>query len=259
MKHTQLTDELQERASLYAAGAMPESERSEYARHLEDDQCGVCQAEVNELQAAMGMLAFSVAPAEPSPAVRARLMEEARKARPAQISQSFVRRHWLELIVGAAAVASFVVTIAATQANNELRNLTNALVSRINQLETQLAQQGTYLAKLTAPEVRVFDLAGQGRAPQATAKIFWDQPGKKWFFYVKNLPPASSNEIYQLWFVPKTGAPIDAQRFNTDASGSVEIEIDLPPNATDLKAPAVTTEPFPGVDQPTGGFVLLGQ
>jgi len=31
MRHSQLTDDLQERASLYAAGALPESERAELA------------------------------------------------------------------------------------------------------------------------------------------------------------------------------------------------------------------------------------
>ena len=58
MRHEQLTDDLQEQASLFAAGAMTESERKEYARHLEEDQCAVCLSEVNELQSAVSMLAF---------------------------------------------------------------------------------------------------------------------------------------------------------------------------------------------------------
>ena len=50
MRHDQLTDDLQEQASLYAAGAMTEGERKEFARHLEEDQCPVCLSEVSELQ-----------------------------------------------------------------------------------------------------------------------------------------------------------------------------------------------------------------
>ena len=57
MKHPQLTDELQEQASLYAAGAMTESERREYARHLEEDDCTVCRREAREFQAATALLA----------------------------------------------------------------------------------------------------------------------------------------------------------------------------------------------------------
>src|SRR5439155_27376699 len=66
MKHTELTEELQERASLYAAGAMTDSEKLEYLRHLEDDQCAVCRAEVDELQSAISLLAFTVPAASPS-------------------------------------------------------------------------------------------------------------------------------------------------------------------------------------------------
>ena len=58
MRHTQLTDDLQEQASLYAAGAMTESERKEFVRHLEEDQCAVCVSEVKELQSVAAMLAF---------------------------------------------------------------------------------------------------------------------------------------------------------------------------------------------------------
>ena len=73
MKHSHTTEDLQEQASLYAAGAMTDTERLQYTRHLEDDQCGVCQAEVNELQAAASMLAFIAPSVVPSPAVRGRL------------------------------------------------------------------------------------------------------------------------------------------------------------------------------------------
>src|SRR5712691_698108 len=100
MKHLQLTDDLQEQASLYAAGAMTESERKEYARHLEEDQCAVCLSEVNELQSAISMLAFDTASASPSPSVKVRLMEQARNVAPARpvSSMPFLRRYWVQLL-----------------------------------------------------------------------------------------------------------------------------------------------------------------
>jgi len=88
MKHDEFTDDLRERASLYAAGAMTEAERLEYVRHLEEDQCQVCLAEVNELQSAISMLAFSVRPSSPSPDIKAKLMQQAQNAGDGEKSQS---------------------------------------------------------------------------------------------------------------------------------------------------------------------------
>jgi anti-sigma-K factor RskA len=236
MKHTELTDDLQERASLYAAGAMTDSERQEYARHLEEDQCAVCRAEVNELQSAISFLAFTVSPSSPSPSVKARLMEQARNAVPAG-EQPQVGSRWLQWITAAVAVASMAVAFTVIRTNSELRN---------------------NIAMLTAAGVRVVDLAGQGPNGQASGRIFWNQQLKRWFFYVHDLPPVSADKNYQLWFVPKSGNPVSASVFNTLSDGSAEIEIPVPDEITDLKAAAVTTEPAGGLPQPSGGFALLG-
>src|SRR6266566_9468570 len=138
MRHEQLTDDLQEQASLFAAGAMTESERKEYARHLEEDQCAVCLSEVNELQSAVSMLAFSTASRSPSPSVQQRLREQVSVAsgRPIR-SHSLLRRFWVDLIACSAAIAAIVVAFAVTRANTELRGLIDVLNSRIAQLEVQ--------------------------------------------------------------------------------------------------------------------------
>jgi len=139
MRHEQLTDDLQEQASLFAAGAMTESERKEYARHLEEDQCAVCLSEVNELQSAVSMLAFSTASRSPSPSVQQRLLEQARSVasgKPIR-SHSLLRRFWVDLIASSAAIAAIVVAFAVTRANTELRGLIDVLNSRIAQLEVQ--------------------------------------------------------------------------------------------------------------------------
>ena len=80
---------------------------------------------------------------------------------------------------------------------------------------------------------------------------------KRWFFYVKDLPPVPADKSYELWFVPKTGTPVRAVVFNTETNGSSEVEVTVP-EGLDLRAAAVTTEPAGGTDQPTGAFALLG-
>ncbi|MBI4474669.1 MAG: anti-sigma factor [Acidobacteria bacterium] len=256
MRHTQITDELQEKASLYAIGAMPESERVEYARHLEDDGCILCQTEVRELQTVAAFLAFGAPVHVPSPELKARLVEQARNVPAPREARSL---HWIfDFAAGLAVVAACVVLAAATYANRELRNLTFALTSRIHQLEIQAEQQRMLYATLTNPGVRIIDLAGQGTNVAAAGRIFWDQPQRRWLFYIHNLPPAPADKSYQLWFVPTAGNPISAIVFNTEANGSAVLEVDVPPDADSLKAAAVTTEPAGGVPQPTGSFALLG-
>jgi anti-sigma-K factor RskA len=249
MRHTQLTGDLQEQATLYAAGAMTDSERKEYVRHLEEDQCAVCLSEVNELQGAVSLLAFSTAPATPSPAVKERLMEQARsvappRAVPARPSIPWFLRYWTQLIPTGAAIAAVVVAFV--------------LYSRLAQLEVEVNRYEKYVGTLTSPDVRVVDLAGQNANVGAKGRIFWDQSKKKWLFIARDLPRLSPDKTYQLWFVPTTGNPVSAAVFNTMTDGSVQAEIDVPPGITMLKAAAVTTEPAGGLPQPSGQFALLG-
>lgn len=236
VKHTELTDDLQERASLYAAGAMTGSERLEYARHLEEDRCAVCNAEVKELQSAVSLLAFAIPESSPSPRVKERLMEQARSARPV-VEWPRAGIPWLQWASAAVAVASLAVAFTVSRTNNELRRLNS---------------------ELTSASVRVVDLAGQGTNAQATGRIFWNWQQRRWLFYVRGLPPAPADRDYQLWFVPASGNPVSAKVFNTRPDGSYEIEIPIPDDVPGLKAAAVTTEPAGGQPQPSGPFALLG-
>lgn len=259
MRHNQLTDELQERASLYAAGALPEGERLEYARHIADDQCGVCGSETAELQNVMALVAFSIPAAVPPDSLKVRLMDQARNAKPLRPKSAiFFGRWWFELLASAVAVAALVVLASVQFANRELLRLNQLLYSRIAQLELQVSKDDTYLATLTSPDVRVVNLAGQGVHAKASGRIFWDQSRKRWLFYVYDLPRVASNQSYQLWFVPKAGNPISAVVFNTEADGTAQVEIEVPDTASGLKAAAVTTEPAGGLPQPSGPFALLG-
>jgi anti-sigma-K factor RskA len=251
IKHLQLTDELQEQASLYASGAMTESERREYIRHLEDDGCAVCRREAEEFQAVAGMMGLGADPMTPSPSVKTHLMA------PLTPPVKEKSRGWLVWLAAMEAVAASVLLFMVFRDNTELRNATEALRTRVAELESRLQEQQLLMATFTSSDVQVTNLAGQGANASARARLFWDQPRRRWLVYVNNLPPTPATQSYQLWFVPKTGNPVSASVFNTQPDGSAVVDATVPTDI-DLMAAAVTTEPAGGLPQPSGPFALLG-
>jgi anti-sigma-K factor RskA len=258
MTHIQLTDELQERAILYAAGALPEDERREHLQHLEEDGCAVCREAAREFESIAQTLAMGLPHETPSPAVKERLMAQislvpgSLREMPRTPRRALFWTGWL------AAAASWILIAFVFNMNANLRNNVESLSARVAELETQIGSQRTVLASLTSPQVRVVNLSGQGATPQARGRIFWDERQRNWRVYVGSLPPAPAQRTYQLWFVPRTGNPVSASVFNTTGDGSAELDIAIPAGVTEVAAAAVTTEPAGGVPQPTGGFVLLG-
>src|SRR5437879_1559205 len=102
-QHQQITDELQEKASLFAVGALTDDERAEFARHLEEDDCAVCRAEVSEFESAVNLLAFEAPLLTPSARVRQRLMDQAQTA--AQVPKRVPWAAWTAAILGLTTVA----------------------------------------------------------------------------------------------------------------------------------------------------------
>jgi anti-sigma-K factor RskA len=260
MKHERLTDDLRDTAMLYAAGALERTEREAFVRHLEEDRCLICIAEVKDFEAAAQSMAIALPEKTPSENVRKRLLAQAEavssRARqvepPRQRSSIFAWTGWL------AAASTAVATVLVITSNTSLRDQVTSLNSRVVELEGQMSQQRLQLVSLTSPDVRVINLAGQGDTPGARGRIFWNEAERTWRFNIRGLAPTTSDRSYQLWFVPTTGNPVSASVFNTNPDGSIEIDIPVPPDVVMLKAAAVTTEPAGGSPQPTSGFALLG-
>jgi anti-sigma-K factor RskA len=265
MKHLQTSSELQETALLYAIGALPEGERRDYAKHLEEDGCDICLAETVEFQNAAQSLALGLQMEQPSAFVKERVLAHVRaEVRATSPDPRVAPRidltqrnawYWAEKLVLVAAVVLMAITLTL---NSGLRNQVETLTARIGELEGQTARDRATLVMLTSPETRVISLKGQGSTSQAKGKIFWSERDRVWKLYIEGLPQVPTNRSYQLWFVPQKGNPVSAQVFNTNPDGSVMLEISLPAEAMDLKVAAVTTEPAGGLPQPSGAFALLG-
>lgn len=70
-----LSDELKERAALYALGSLPAEESLAFERHISEG-CSVCAAELRAFEEVCAQLAWTAPVAEPSPHVRDNLLRQ---------------------------------------------------------------------------------------------------------------------------------------------------------------------------------------
>jgi anti-sigma-K factor RskA len=66
--------------------------------------------------------------------------------------------------------------------------------------------------------------------------------------------PAS--KIYELWLIPKTGAPIPAGLFRPEADGSATVIKPPLPTGVEAKTFAITVEPLVGSSAPTSQPIM---
>lgn len=78
MRHRSLSDDEQARAALFSLGALPPAEARAFERHLTEDECDVCRAEVAAMADVCAGLAVAPDAELPPPDVRARVLAAAR-------------------------------------------------------------------------------------------------------------------------------------------------------------------------------------
>jgi anti-sigma-K factor RskA len=231
-------DTLGEQTASYVLGALSSAERDAFELHLA--QCSACAAEVRELSAAADAIGGSVAPAEPSASVRARVVAAIGSGEPRRVDVSARRpvsaAPWLAL------AASLVLAAGA-------------LIYAVH-LRGAVAEAQRAAAVLTAPDVARVDLVGQPVAPGASARAFWSR-SRGLLITGSAVPPLPPGRVYQLWAVgPEAATSVGLLR--PDEDGRVQGVYDTPRNLPKPVAFAVTVEPDGGVPAPTGEKYLVG-
>ncbi|HKA59356.1 MAG TPA: anti-sigma factor [Gemmatimonadales bacterium] len=226
-------------AAAYALDALDSNERVAFESHLAT--CVECRAEVDSFRETAGRLAVAAPATLPSPAVRDRVLAEARRVRPIRSARS----SWAPWL---AAAAGFLLAILLGGAWWRERG-------ERNELATRVAQQDDLLTSLLAPDIGVANLSATGKPP--SARLFWDSKRQRVVVAVFDLPPAPAGRTYQLWAIAKGQAPVSVGTFNTPSSGRLTTVLAAPPGlAFDLTA--VTEEPAGGSPQPTQTPFLVG-
>jgi anti-sigma-K factor RskA len=213
-----------ELTAAYALDALDEDERRAFEEHL--SRCARCREEVADLSQTAALLAHGAPAATPPPALRDRIIAEARRDGGATVIP-FPRRSRVVLgVAGAVTAAAAAIAIAF--------GVHSASLSR----DLDDAQEAVDV--LADPAAREIPLEG------ANGRLVVNSEGAA-ALVVQGLRPAPKGKTYELWVI-RDGAPRPAGLFEgEDESDLVLLDEPVRDDAT----VAVTLERDGGVDAPT--------
>jgi anti-sigma-K factor RskA len=248
--------EYEELAAGYVLGSLEPDDEHAFTRHL--GGCAICEANVRELEAVVGELAYAVPPVDPPDTlwagIRRQIRPEAarRGAIPTVAPGARVGGRRLRLLPGLAAAAAIVLVVALSLWNLSLRDQNAVYRDRVAALEraTQLANDpNASLITLDNPA---------GSAAQAT--VIASSPQDRGVLLVEDLPPLQRGRVYELWGIP-AGKVADAEKalvFVPLRRGVQTYEFKVPIQPGTVFA--ITDEPGPtGSPKPTTVPLLVGK
>lgn len=240
---------------LYALGSLDAGERQSFEAHLQ--QCAECRRELLAVQEDLGLLAMSTAGPKPPARSRERFIAAITKeprptARPANIGRGWMWIPWFATLVFALLSALLYFT------NLRIKNDLASIRANSQNQETELQQAREMRDLLVSSTAIRVSMTAPNEKPKPQGKTIYSPEKGRLIFIASNLPSAPANKAYELWLVPKQGAPIPAGTFQTDAAGNATmLQVSLP-SGVQPKAFAVTIEKAEGSATPTMPMVMLG-
>lgn len=230
---------------LYALGALETADKSEIEEHLRTG-CPACSSGIRSAAAFAGVLATMPEQVQPPSRLRRRVLASV------GIGQS--SRGW----IAACAALSVALAAAVVWLGRENRDRDIALAEARDEIRhsaADLAAAQSALQFLGEPATRQV-VFGQGKPQPPRGSVFVN-PQRGVLLIASNLPPAPSGKTYELWLIPRKGAPQPAGLFQSNPQGSAMY---LRPGAVDMAATgavAVTLEPAGGSNAPTATPVIV--
>jgi anti-sigma-K factor RskA len=247
--HEHFSDEL----SLHALGALDAVERAAIEKHLEE--CSACRRELQQLRGDLALLALSASGPKPPTRSRERLMAAIAKE---PRGRPRARGVWWNAFEWAAAAALVIMLGLLLHQNTNLRQRVGDLESISTNQDQQLLQAKQLLATLTSPDAAHFTLVAGKTPPQPQGKAIYVRSSGTLVFLASNMPAIPPQKAYELWLIPKSGAPIPAGLFKPDAHGAAAVIKPLLPVGVEAKTFAITVEPETGSSAPTSQPIMVG-
>src|SRR5215467_9716493 len=231
-----------------ALSALDAAEAQALNEHLEN--CAECRKELDEWQATAAALALGANPAEPSPEVRERILDEVRKdlVEPKVVPfRSTPRNLWrsfgsLGAMAAAVLFTALIVGLVVLWRQN-------------NTMQKDLEESREFVQLVTSPGARMIELKGVDLGAGATATVAYDATGHA-MLVADKLPNLPQGKAYQLWFIVGNKPPMPGKTFAPDRNGKGTLKEQMPHEALDSAVFAVTVEPAGGVKAPTGPIYL---
>ncbi len=94
--------------------------------------------------------------------------------------------------------------------------------------------------------------------PQPQGKAFYLRNRGNLVFVANNMPALPPQKAYELWLIPRQGAPLAAGVFKPDAHGSATVVNPPLPAGAQARAFAITVENETGATAPTMPIIMMG-
>jgi anti-sigma-K factor RskA len=246
--------EFEELAAGYVLGALEPDDEHDFRQHL--GGCATCEANVRELEAVVGELAYAAPPVNPPETLWAgirREIEPQAARRVATPGAAPRRRAGRRLLSGLAAAAAILLVVALSVWNLSLRDENAAIRDRVAALE-----RATQLANDPSAKLVTMDEVPGPEGAQAT--VIASSRQDRGVLLVQSLPPLARNRVYELWGVPQ-GDIAKAQKalvfvpLRRQGVQALQFEVPIQPGTVF----AITDEPGPdGSEKPTNQPLLVG-
>ncbi|WP_411084473.1 anti-sigma factor domain-containing protein [Streptomyces sp. cmx-18-6] len=241
------TAELHTLTGAYALHALPDPERREFERHLDD--CEACAQEVRELSATAARLGLAVTETPPRE-LRERVLREITTVRQEAPAQARRERPGGGR-TGRWSAYGLAACIAAAAAFGGVAVWQNQVAQDARQEANQAQQQNRLLAQvLSAPDAKTSsgELTGGARGT-----VVVSQEENRAVFLASGMERPPSGKVYQLWY-NDGGTMRSAGLMNPSASDDAVLLDGPVDRATGM---GITVEPAGGSAEPTSSPVAL--
>ena len=243
----------------YVLGALPEEERLSFEEYLVAHP--ERQAEIDELGAVAGLLAFSPQEQEPSPELRSRVMEmvdaEAQPRRVARRSVSARIGDYLSvrsLALGAAALLVIGLLSWNVLLQGQVEDLQGRVQDAQGQVQDLQAQVQDARDRQQIRQSPTIELEGSWADQGANAEVVSINENQV-ILVARNMPSVPEDRTCQIWVISED-VPKPSGLFQPDGNMTAT---PITNSITKADVIAVTVEPAGGSEQPTSDPVLLAE
>jgi len=220
---------------LYTLGVLEDEERKEIDAHL-GGGCEACRQSLRDVLATNAAVLSAAPEMKPPALLKRRVM--------AAVGVRHTGWAW-----AAALAAACMLVLALWMSVQERRGSAELADARrtILQIGAERDHMMQALSFLNQPETQQ---VGFGKNKPAHGNIFVN-PRRGVLLIATNLPPLTPGRIFEMWLIPKGGAPQPAGLFQSTDSGTAYHMLSGPLNLSSGDAIAVTVEPEAGSAAPT--------